>query len=182
MVKASEGLIRILADASRDDKVFLKYGVNSMPTILFLDPDGKQVGELEARNAAAVKTQFEEIASKHGRGPKWLAAAAAALEAGKADAKPVALVFLDAKPKSDIFMKMLGAETIPKDLFEKVAFARIEFKKDSEDAKKWKVTEAPTMILLDGSGEEPKLLRTFKSGGPRDLRTALEDAVKKVKK
>ena len=70
VVKASEGLVRILVDGDRDDKLFTKYGVESMPTLLYLDPDGKKVGEMTKRSPADLKAEFEEIAKKYGRDPK----------------------------------------------------------------------------------------------------------------
>ena len=70
VVKASEGLVRILVDGDRDSKLFDKYGVESMPTLLYLDPDGKKVGEMTKRSPADLKAEFEEIAKKHSRDPK----------------------------------------------------------------------------------------------------------------
>ena len=182
VVKASEGLIRVLVDADKDDKVFGKYGVRGMPTILFLDPEGKEVARMNQRDAASVEKQFKEIAEKHGRGPRWMEGADPALQAGKADGKPVALLFVDDKPKSALFPKIFGDAVFKPELFEKVAFAKVPFEKDSELCKKLKVTEAPALVILDNTGEEPKALRTLKSGRPADFKSALEDAAKKVQK
>ena len=181
MVKASEGLIRVLVDGDKDGALFEKYGVQSMPTVLFLDPDGKQVGKMGARDPGALKKQFEEIVAAHKRGPKSLESPAAALEAGKAESKPVVLLFVDAKPKSEMFRKSLGDAAF-KGVFDAVAFCEVEWKKDSEDAKKWKVTEAPTMLVIDPSDGEGKILKTLKTNAPKTVKPAIEDAVKKLKK
>ena len=180
-MKASEGLIRILVDGDKDGALFQKYGVQAMPTILFLDPDGKQVGKLGDRSAAGVKKQFEEISTTHKRGPKGLESPAAALEAGKADGKPVVLLFVDAKPKSEMFKKSLG-DPAYKGIFDNVAFSQVEWTKDSEDAKKWKVTEVPTMLVIDPTDGEGKVLKTLKTNVPKTVKAAIDEAVKKLKK
>lgn len=179
MVKASEGLYRILADAAKDDKLFTTYGVNSMPTILFLDPDGKKVGEMGDRSPEGVKRQFEEIAAKNSRAPQWLAGADAGLEAARTGPKPAVLFFHDEKPKSRLFQNLFSDPTFGADLYEKAAFSKVEFKKDSEECKKWKVTEAPVVLIVDASGEG-KVLKTVKGGTPKALRKDIEDAIKKL--
>ncbi len=181
-MKASEGLIRVLVDAGRDDRLFTKYGVTSMPTIIFLDPEGKQVGKLADRSPGGVETQFSEISSKHMRGPKWMPGSAEALAAGKSDGKPVVLLFADDKPRSQQFARLFADPSFKADLLEKCAFARVEFKKDSDECKKWKVSEAPTILIVDGTSEEPKVLKTIKTARAADIRKDLEDAVKKVSK
>jgi hypothetical protein len=179
VVKASEGLYRILADAGKDEKLFSKYGVNSMPTILFLDADGKQIGKLGDRSPDGVKRQFEEIATKNTRAPQWLEGADAAVQAAQAGTKPAVLFFQDDKAKSKIFQNLFSDPTFGADLYEKAAFAKVEFKKDSEECKKWKVTEAPVVLIVDPSGEG-KVLKTVKGGTAKGLRKDIEDAIKKL--
>lgn len=181
MVKASEGLIRVLVDGQADGALFEKYGVQAMPTLLYLDPDGKQVGKMAARDPGSMKKQFEEIVSTHKRGPKGLESPAAALEAGKADAKPVVLLFVDAKPKSEMFKKSLGDPAF-KGVFDNVAFCQVEYLKGSDEAKQWKVTEAPTMLVIDPTDGEGKVLKTLKTNAPKTVKSAIDDAVKKLKK
>lgn len=152
-----------------------------MPTLLYLDPDGKQVGKMGDRSPAGLKKQFEEIVSTHKRGPKGLESPAAALEAGKADAKPVVLLFVDAKPKSEMFKKSLGDAAF-KGVFDNVAFCQIDWTKDNEDAKKWKVTEVPKMLVIDPTDGEGKVLKTLNTNAPKTVKAAIDEAVKKLKK
>jgi hypothetical protein len=133
VVKASEGLYRILADAGKDEKLFSKYGVNSMPTILFLDAEGKQIGKLGDRSPNGVKKQFEEIAAKNTRAPQWIEGADAAVDAARTGTKPAVLFFQDDKPKSKLFQTLFSDPTFGADLYEKAAFGKVEFKKDSEE-------------------------------------------------
>jgi hypothetical protein len=179
VVKASEGMYRILVDAGKDGKLFDKYGVNSMPTILFLDADGKKVGEMGDRSPEGVKKQFEEIAAKNTRAPQWLEGADAAVQSGQSGSKPAVLFFQDEKPKSKLFQNIFSDPTFGADLYEKAAFAKVEFKKDSEECKKWKVTEAPVVLIVDPSGEG-KVLKTVKGGTAKALRKDIEDAIKKL--
>jgi len=182
VVKSADGLIRILVDAGRDDKLFSKYGVRSMPTIIFLGPDGKEVGKLGDRSSEGVKRQFEEISTKNTRAPQWLAGVEAGLSAAKSGTKPAVLFFCDDKPKSKMFQNLFSDPGFGAELYEKAAYSKIEFKKDSEECKKWKVTEAPTILIVDPSAEEGTSLKSLKSGTPKSVRKEIEDAIKKLSK
>lgn len=178
MVKASEKLIRILVDGEKDDRLFEKYGVQSMPTLLYLDPEGKKVGQMTARSADALKTQFAEIATKYGRAPQWLAGAEPAVTAAKEGSKPAVLLFADDKPKSQAWERVFSDPAFGTDLYEKASFSKVEFKKDSDECKKWKVTEAGTLLIIDPT--EEKVLKTLKTGTPKGVRKDIEDAIKKL--
>jgi len=182
VVKSADGLIRILVDAGKDDKLFSKYGVKGMPTILFLDPEGKEIGKMNSREADGVKKQFEDVAAKHTRAPQWLAGAEAAISAAKSGSKPAVLFFCDDKPKSKAMLNLFSDPAFGTDLYEKAAFSKVEFKKDSDECKKWKVTEAGTIVIVDPSAEEGSSLKTLKGGASKALRKEIEDAVKKLAK
>jgi hypothetical protein len=180
VVKSAEGLIRVLVDAGKDEKLFTKYGVNSMPTIIFLGPDGKEAGRLRDRSPDGVKRQFEDIASKNTRAPQWLAGVDAALSSAKSGSKPAVLFFWDEKPKSKLLQNLFSDPSFGADLYEKAVFSKIEWKKDSDECKKWKVTEAPTILIVDPSAEEGTSLRSLKSGTPKAVRKEIEEAIKKL--
>jgi hypothetical protein len=182
VVKSAEGLIRILVDAGRDDKLFTKYGVNSMPTIIFLNPEGKEAGRLKDRSPDGVKRQFEEISTKNTRAPQWLAGVEPAISSAKSGPKPAVLFFFDDKPKSKMLLNLFSDPGFGADLYEKAVFSKIEFKKDSDECKKWKVNEAPTILIVDPSAEEGASLKNLKSGTPKSIRKDIEDAVKKLTK
>ena len=182
VVKSAEGLIRILVDAGKDEKLFSKYGVKGMPSIIFLDPEGKEVGKMNDRSPDGVKRQFEEIASKNTRAPQWLAGADAGITAAKSGPKPAVLFFLDDKPKSKMFQNLFSDPSFGTDLYEKAVYSKVEFKKDSDECKKWKVTEAPTILIVDPSAEEGASLKSLKGGTPKAVRKEIEDAIKKLAK
>ncbi len=180
VVKSADGLIRILVDSGKDEKLFQKYGVSGMPTILFLDSDGKKVGTLGDRSTEGVKRQFEEIAAKNTRAPQWLSGVEAAVTAAKGGPKPAVLFFCDDKPKSRAMLNVFSDPAFGSDLYEKAAFSKVDFKKDSDECKKWKVTEAPTILIVDPSAEEGVALKTIKSGAAKAIRKDIEDAIKKL--
>ncbi len=64
----------------------------------------------------------------------------------------------------------------------KCAYAAVKFEKGSEDAKTLKVTTAPVLVIVDATGETPKVVKTMTSGTPKSVAAALEDAVKKLEK
>ncbi len=66
-MKASEGLVRVQVDGDKHGDLMQKYNVKGYPTILFFDPDGKQVGQLGSRQPGAVKQQLEQIVASHAR-------------------------------------------------------------------------------------------------------------------
>jgi hypothetical protein len=116
------------------------------------------------------------------KAPKGLSSAQEAMDQGKRDSKPSVLLFLDSGLKSDIFLRMLGDPALPKDLFDKVAFARVEFKKDTDEAKKWKVLSAPTLVIIDNTKDAPKVLKTLTGGSGATVKKELEEAAKLLQK
>lgn len=104
-----------------------------------------------------------------------------AIEGGKAGGYLVAVVFADKSPKTDAFMKLfLDAGVNPEIM--SCAFGKVEFKKDSEEAKQYKVTAAPTLLLLDPTKEPAAVLKTITSGSPKSLLKDLQDAKDKLGK
>jgi hypothetical protein len=73
-------------------------------------------------------------------------------------------------------------DPVAAELLPKCVYARVEYKKDSDDAKRWKVTAAPVLLLVDATGEEPKELKRLAGGSAREMRAALEGAIKKLAK
>lgn len=110
-----------------------------------------------------------------------LGSAEEALKAGKDGSKPVVLLFGDAGPKTKLFSEMLGDPSLD-DSFGGVFYASVEYKKDGEEAKKYKVTAAPTLLILDPRGEAPKELKKLTSGAPPTVKGAIAAAVKSMAK
>src|SRR5262245_19699901 len=151
-----------------------------MPSIIFLSPEGKEVGKMGDRSPEGVKRQFEDIAAKNTRAPKWLAGVEAGISAAKSGPKPAVLFFVDEKPKSKMLETLFSDPAFGADLYEKAVFSKVEFKKDSDECKKWKVTEAGWIVIADPSAEEGVSLKIVKGGTAKALRKDIEDAAKKL--
>jgi hypothetical protein len=104
-----------------------------------------------------------------------------AIEGGKAGGYLVAVVFADKSPKTDAFLKLfLDAGVNPEIMT--CAFGKVEFKKDSDEAKQYKVTAAPTLILLDPTKEPAAVLKTITGGTAKTLLKDIQDAREKLGK
>ena len=103
-----------------------------------------------------------------------------ALKLGK-EGKPVLLFFMDATPKCKPWLEALGDKSLD-DVFAKVAYVAVEFKKDGDEEKKWKATGAPTVILIDASKDEAKEIKKLTSPVAAAVKKELADAIKKLEK
>ena len=99
---------------------------------------------------------------------------------GKEGKKPVLILFMDATPKSKQWTESLGDKSLD-DVFGKIVYVAVEFKKDGEDEKKYSVTAAPSLVLVDVSKEEPKG-KKLSSPAPAGLKKELEAAIKEASK
>jgi hypothetical protein len=104
-----------------------------------------------------------------------------ALESGKAGGYLVAVVFADKTPKSDAFMKVFLDPTVNPEIMG-CAFGKVLFVKDSEEAKRYKVTAAPTLVLLDPTKEPAALLKAITAPNPKTLVKDLQEAKEKLGK
>jgi YHS domain-containing protein len=104
-----------------------------------------------------------------------------ALKAGKEGSKPAAILFMDGSAKSKSFGEALGDKGLDEE-FAKVAYAAVLLEKGSDEAKKFSVSSAPTLVIVDPTAEGTKVLKTLTSAAPKGISSAIEDAVKKVSK
>jgi thiol-disulfide isomerase/thioredoxin len=184
VVKASEGLVRLLADADRNPEIFQKYAVESMPTVIFFDPDGKEVGRLKNRSPEAVASQFKEIAEKHGRNPKFLKEYGPALAKAKEEGKPLGVLFFDEKAGSQNYARLLDDEAL-KEFYEKIVFVKVEAKKGCPVTKQYNVTAPPILYVVDPAAEKPEenpYRKIYGQKTARDFKKDFEEALKKAEK
>jgi hypothetical protein len=112
-------------------------------------------------------------------GPKNLLAPDAALAAAKESKKPLALVFVqEDELRSRLLLQALADPAVGPETLDKVVLARVPFDKDSEDAKRWKVTAPGVMALVDVAADDPKLIKLSKVPDPRAIRRDLDAALK----
>jgi len=86
---------------------------------------------------------------------------------------------MDAGAKSKTWTESLADKELD-EAFGKVAYAAVLFEKGSEEAKKYSVSSAPVLVLLDPA--EGKVIKSVTSTAPKTLKTEIEAAVKKVAK
>jgi len=130
------------------------------------------------------KTRFDNdptsFASKIGPQPRSaLNSIGDAIKAAKDGSKPAVILFMDASEKSKMFSESLGDKDLD-EAFGKVAYAAVLFEKGSEDAKKYSVTSAPVIVIIDPA--EGKVLKSLNSAAPKTLKTEIDAAVKKTAK
>lgn len=178
-----------MADSGRHIWLFKKYGVSSMPTVLFLDSEGKKVADLKSREASDVMEQMNEIADKHNREPKWAETEDAAFSAGKEEQKPVLIFFHDNGPKTEPASKAFGELPLA-DLLDRFVWVKKSVDAKSDEAKKLGLSSSlPALWVVDPQAEEPmsdplKKIRLPKSGAnlKSELTSALKSWEKKHKK
>jgi len=180
VVKASEALVRLLAD----DETFMKFNVRAIPTVIFLNPDGKEVERLKGRTPEAVAAQFKEVAEKYGRNPKFLKEYGPALTRAKEDGKPLGVFFYDDKAGSQNYAKTLDDESL-KEFYEKIVFVKVEAKKGCPVTKQFNVTAPPILYVVDPAAEKPEASPYRKIYGQKtakDFKKDFEEALKKAEK
>lgn len=104
-----------------------------------------------------------------------------ALKEGKDGSKPALILFMDTTEKSKLFAEVLGEKDLD-EAFGKVTYAAVVFERGSDEAKKYSVSSAPTLVIVDPSHEEPKVIKSLKSSSAKTVKTEIDAAVKKIAK
>lgn len=91
------------------------------------------------------------------------------------------IYFADTKggPKNDLWLKALVEPAVQPEL-DKCAYAKVDFSKEEENAKKFKVTAAGTLVIIDPRTDEPKVIKSITAPAPKTVAKELADAFKKV--
>ena len=131
-----------------------KYGVRGLPTVLFLDPDGAVVGQLGARDPDGVARQFNDLADKYRPRFPWAASLEAALEAGKKDGRPVAVLFTD-KSKEAQEAEAAFDDTAVRALAKQVAAVRHEMAKECKTCAAYQAAPGGRVVVVDPKAEDP---------------------------
>ncbi len=131
-----------------------KYGVRGLPTLLFLDPDGAVVGQLGARDPDGVARQFNDLAGKYRPRFPWEASLEAALEAGKKDGRPVAVLFTD-KSKEAQEAEAAFDDAAVRALAKQVAAVRHEMAKECKICEAYQAAPGGRVVVVDPKAEAP---------------------------
>jgi hypothetical protein len=87
---------------------------------------------------------------------------------------------MDGGAKSKTFGEILGDKELD-EVFAKVCYAAVLFEKGSDEAKKYSVSSAPMLVILDPTNEN-KVLKSMPTITPKSVRTEIENAIKKIAK
>jgi len=69
VMEASKKLMCVFVDCDwgkKNNDLSDKFNVRGYPTVVFCDPEGKQVASLSSREPSAVASQIAEVAKKYG--------------------------------------------------------------------------------------------------------------------
>lgn len=183
VVKASERLNRFMVMPDRHDAVWKKYGVNSAPTVLFLAPDGKKVGN-GGGDAAGLIKQIGDVAEKYNRAPKWAADVESATALAKEEQKPLLIVYRDDKPKSEAAVNEFSALPLA-ELYDKAVWVQKTLDVKSDEAKALGITSVPALWILDPRVDDAKARVLKKMALPKSgaaIKTELSSILKSWKK
>ena len=183
VVAASQRLIPVYLDCTRKGEqsdLLTRYKIQGYPTILYLDPDGNLLREMETRDASAIVKDIDIVVSKIApRATIWQPSVAAAKETGKKGRKPVAVYLVD--PKADL-VKM-NAKLLKELGDRKTRFVWVLEPGQPSMLKKYGVDAPSTVVLLDPKTDDVLSRIPVKDDDKAEtLNKALDDAARLMKK
>ena len=156
-----------------------RYGIRGYPTVVFTDPEGKEVDRMRGRTPDAIIRQIETLAEKHAGGPAWVGSIKEGLKSADKAGKPVAILFTDGSEDATATEKAFGDKDLA-ELRGKFALVRHKTDKECEECKARKVEEGGChVVLLDPKGDS--LSRHKGAMDVEAIGKALESALKEWK-
>ena len=183
VVTASQRLIPVYIDCTKkgdNTELTARYKVQGFPTILYVDPEGNVLREMESRDATALVKDIDVVVAKVApRTTMWQPSVAPAKEAAKKAKKPLAIYLAD--PKADL---VKAAAKLNKDLGDrKTRFAWLLESGQPATLKKYEV-ETPSIVIVVDPRTDDVLARipVRDDDKPEALNKALDDAARLLKK
>jgi hypothetical protein len=142
------------ADKTTSDKV----KSDAISTMIFFDGDGKEYLRTMVSSPDTVEAAFNKALEKYSKKPvAWASGEASDVvsQAAGDKKKLVALVFADGKKDSEALLAALEDRWVAKH-HDRLTFSKIAYERNSEIAKKWNVSTAPTILLVNPSEEDVK--------------------------
>jgi hypothetical protein len=179
-METSKKIVCVFVDCNwgqKNNDLSDRFKVQGYPTVVFCDPDGKEVAQLRSREPGPVAAQIEEVAKKYGRASfdSFEKAGPAAVE----EKKPVLYVFT--KPNVASSLQAAVQDPSLKELVEKFVLAQSELVKSNPDAKALSISD-PALLVLEPEAEIAKAKVLLKLTGKKDtkeVRKQLEATLKK---
>jgi hypothetical protein len=158
-----------------EKKTALALRASRAPEAIFLDADGDEVYRSGFSDGSSLDRVMTAALQKYApREVAWNG------ELATISGKSLVIVgFDDEKGEA---LKAFDDRTLVK-YHERIEFVKLPFKKDGEAAKKWGVTQAPAIILCDGTKEAPDKNALEKLTGkksPALLKGAIQRALAKI--
>lgn len=188
MVEAAKNFVTVYLDGDKPSTrpYMQKYKVPGYPTIIFLKPNGdeikKFVGSRDFKNIAFAKEEIGRIFKEYAKEAvsiSWVESLEEAME--EADDELI-FVFVSNDKKGSRRMKEITLQNlnVMKKLGGDFICLEVEFERKSEFAKKYRISAAPAMLVLDGEGKKISLKTGAKK--PKETIGFLEKALKAAKK
>lgn len=183
VVAATQRVIPLYLDCTKkgdNTELMARYKVQGFPTILYVDPDGGVLREMESRDASAIVKDIDIVVAKVApRTTMWQPSAALARETAKKAKKPLAVYLAD--PKADL---LKVSAKLTKDVGDrKNRFAWILESGQAATLKKYEVETASMVIVADPRTEDVLAKISVKDDDkPEALNKALDDAARLLKK
>jgi len=155
MVKLNSNFYMVrCADKATSDKV----KSDAISTMIFFDGDGKEYHRTIVGTVDTVEAAFKKASELYAKRPvAWATGEPSDVISGaKEDKKKlVALAFLDDKKDSETLVNSLEDRWVAK-YQDRLIFTKIAYDRTSELSKKYNVTSAPALILVNPSQEDAK--------------------------
>jgi hypothetical protein len=144
-----------------DKKTATQVKPANPPEIIFFDADGELLSRAGVTDGDSVEKAMKAALEKYA--PKQVNWTEYDEKAVSESQRLVVLAFVNDKKDSEDTLKAFEDRTIAKK-HDQITFVKKEFAKDSEEAKKWGATSAPTVVFINPSKEAGKQVLEKVSG------------------
>jgi len=181
VIRASAQLTCIFVDCSqgKNAALFSNLKLKAIPSIVFMDPTGVPLADIQHRDAPSIATGMEKLALMFSSLPRFPEDIDGGLAGARKAGRPLLVYFYDDSPASLSVSKSLNDDEL-KPLRERFSFARTAMQRGSAPCVKYEVDRAPTVLVLDAALAHPEskpIARITGSRNPRELRRDLDDAL-----
>lgn len=138
-------------DDAKAQGVCDQFEVRVRPTLVMADQEGKIVKRFDGeRQVPNLLQAVAEFGQKYFKDYAWAESVDTAFETAKTEKKNVALFFDDGTDASKQFVKMIKEAPAAA----KFVFVKLAYKKNSDDAKKYKIAKPVTLLIFDSEKAE----------------------------
>jgi hypothetical protein len=123
------------------------------PEVIFFDCDGEKIGNYPVSDVASLDSAMDKVLTKYANKEiSWGTLTESTCADAKDSKKLMVFLFSDDKKDSEETAKALEDRNIAKH-HEKLVFVKVAYDKDNDDCKRFGVTSAPTVMIVDPTKE-----------------------------